>query len=79
MVPARGSHAIAWNSRDPGPGVRKICQVGCIACKICEKKFPDSGCTVINFLSEIDYAKPMTQIADAAAACPTKCIVEAKQ
>jgi Na+-translocating ferredoxin:NAD+ oxidoreductase RNF subunit RnfB len=78
MIPARGSHAIGCNSRDKGAVVRKICQVGCIACKICEKKFPESGCTVIDNLSEIDYDKPMVQIADAAAACPTKCIVEAK-
>lgn len=78
MIPARGSHAIACNSTAPGAVVRKICQVGCIACKICEKKFPDSGCTVVNFLSEIDYGKPMTQIGEAAAACPTKCIVEAR-
>ena len=78
MVPERGTHAIACNSNDPGPVVRKICKVGCIACKICEKKFPDSGCTVVNFLSEIDYSKPMTQIGEAAAACPTKCIVEAR-
>ena len=78
MIPARGSHAIACNSHDKGAVVRKICEVGCIACKICEKKFPESGCTVIDFLSEIDYSKEMTQIADAAAACPTKCIVEAR-
>lgn len=78
MIPAGGSHAIACNSHDPGPVVRKICEVGCIACKICEKKFPDSGCTVVDFLSEIDYEKPMTHIAGAAQACPTKCIVEAR-
>ena len=78
MIPARGSHAIACNSNDPGGKVRKICQVGCIGCKICENKFPESGCKVVNFLSEIDYANPMTQIVQAAKACPTKCIVEAK-
>ena len=78
MIPARGSHAIGCNSHDKGPVVRKICSVGCISCKICEKKFPESGCTVIDFLSEIDYSQPMTQIAEAAEACPTKCIVEAR-
>ncbi|MFA5569848.1 MAG: RnfABCDGE type electron transport complex subunit B [Sphaerochaetaceae bacterium] len=77
MIPARGSHVVACNSHDRGPVVRKICEVGCIACNICERKFPDSGCVVANFLSEIDYSRPMTQIAEAAAACPTKCIVEA--
>jgi len=32
----------------------------------------------VDFLSEIDYEKPMTHIAGAAQACPTKCIVEAR-
>ncbi|MGI6432841.1 MAG: RnfABCDGE type electron transport complex subunit B [Sphaerochaetaceae bacterium] len=77
MIPARGSHAIACNSNDRGPVVRKICEVGCIACNICERKYPESGCTVKNFLSEIDYGTPMTQIEEAAEACPTKCIVKA--
>jgi len=78
MIPARGSHAIACNSYDTGGVVRKICSVGCIGCKICERKFPESGCTVTNFLSDIDYSSPMTQIVEAAEACPTKCIVEAR-
>ncbi len=77
MIPASGSHAIACNSNDAGGRVRKICSVGCIGCKICENKFPESGCKVVNFLSEIDYAKNMSQIEGAAEACPPKCIVKA--
>ncbi|MDC7246272.1 MAG: RnfABCDGE type electron transport complex subunit B [Sphaerochaetaceae bacterium] len=78
MIPYRGSHAVACNNHDKGAVVRKICSVGCIACKICERKFPESGCTVSDNLSSVDYAKETAQIADAAAACPTKCIVTAK-
>lgn len=77
MIPASGSHAIACNSNDTGARVRKICSVGCIGCKICENKFPASGCKVVNFLSEIDYSTSMEQIEGAAEACPTKCIVKA--
>ncbi len=78
MIPARTSHAIACNSNDKGPFVRKVCSVGCIGCMICERKYPESGCVVTNFLAQIDYERPMTQIAEAAEACPTKCIVVAK-
>ncbi len=78
MIPYRGSHAIACNNHDKGAVVRKICSVGCIACKICERKFPNSGCTVTDNLSQIDYEKDSDQIEDAAQACPTKCIVTAK-
>jgi len=78
MIPASGSHAIACSSNDAGGRVRKICSVGCIGCKICENKFPESGCKVVNFLSEINYNGNMSQIEGAAEACPTKCIVKAK-
>ncbi len=75
MIPARGSHAVACNSIDRGPVVRKICSVGCIGCMICERKYPESGCKVNDFLAKIDYSESMTQIVEAAEACPTKCIV----
>ena len=78
MIPYRGSHGIACNSLDSGPVVRKVCSVGCIGCKICERKYPESGCVVTNFLATIDYSREMSQIAEAAEACPTKCIVEAR-
>ena len=48
---------VACNSRDKGGIVRKYCTVGCIGCKICEKKSPEGGFWVENFLAEIDYSK----------------------
>lgn len=76
MIPLRATHAIACNNHDPGPVVRKICTVGCIACKICERKYPSSGCTVTNYLAAIDYDASMEQIGEAAQACPVSCIVQ---
>ena len=75
MIPYRGSHAVACNNHDKGGVVRKICSVGCIACKICEKKYPASGCVVTDNLSVIDYSLPSDEIEGAALACPTKCII----
>ncbi len=77
MIPYRGTHVVACNNRDKGAVVRKICSVGCIACKICEKKFPLSGCVVTDNLSVIDYSVSNEEIEGAAAACPTKCIIAA--
>lgn len=67
---------VACNNHESGAKVRKECQVGCIGCKICERKFPQSGCTVDNFLSSFDNGKPHDQIAEAAEACPNGCIVK---
>lgn len=79
MIPASATHVVACNNHESGAKVRKACSVGCIGCKICENKFPESGCKVVNFLSEIDYASAQTQIAEAAAACPQKCIISVKE
>ncbi len=75
MVPASAERVIACNNHESGAKVRKMCTVGCIACKICENKFPESGCKVVKFLSEIDYTVPHPQLDEAAQACPQKCIV----
>jgi len=54
MIPYDADYYVACNSHDKGATVRKICSVGCIACKICEKKFPDAGFVVTDFLSEVN-------------------------
>jgi ferredoxin len=48
-------YIVACNSTDKGALVRKYCKVGCIACKICEKKSPEGGYKVEDNLSRIDY------------------------
>lgn len=79
MIPASATYVVACNNHESGAKVRKACSVGCIGCKICENKYPESGCKVVNFLSEIDYSLPQTQIVDAAAACPQKCIIPVQE
>lgn len=76
MIPASASHVVACNNHESGAKVRSKCKVACIGCRICENKFPSSGCHVERFLSTIDYAKDHSQLAEAASACPQKCIVE---
>lgn len=76
MVYEDSEYVIDCNSHEPGGKVRKQCSVGCIGCKICETKFPESGCKVDRFLSTFDQAVPHSQIPEAAEACPTKCIIK---
>lgn len=66
---------VACNSRDKGAFVKRICPVGCIACKVCEKS---SGgvFTVKDNLAKVDYKKA-TQKTDWALCvekCPTNTI-----
>ncbi|NOY08557.1 MAG: RnfABCDGE type electron transport complex subunit B [Spirochaetes bacterium] len=68
---------VACNSLDKGKVVRKVCPVGCIACKICEKLAPELF-KIDDNLARLDtpklkendnWEKPLEK-------CPTKCIVK---
>lgn len=73
-VPYDADYIVACNNTDPPKLVRKYCKVGCIACKICEKKSPDGGFVVENNLSTIDYSATGDRTA-AAEKCPPGCII----
>jgi Na+-translocating ferredoxin:NAD+ oxidoreductase subunit B len=74
MIPYSADYIVACNSKDKGAITRKACKVGCIGCKMCDKKSPDGGFVIENFLSSIDYSKKGDR-KEAATACPSKCIV----
>lgn len=73
-IPYDADYIVACNNHDKGAAVRKYCGVGCIACKICEKKSPEGGYVVDQNLSTIDYAQQGDRSAGAEK-CPPKCIV----
>lgn len=73
-VPYSADYIVACNNTDGGKNVRKYCTVGCIACRLCEKKSPDGGYVVENNLSRIDYSYTGDRSAGAEK-CPPKCIV----
>jgi Na+-translocating ferredoxin:NAD+ oxidoreductase RNF subunit RnfB len=73
-LPHSADYLVACNSKDKGGKVRKYCKVGCIACKICEKKSPEGGYRIEDNLSRIDYQISGDR-SEGAEACPTKCIV----
>ncbi|MFH1407369.1 MAG: RnfABCDGE type electron transport complex subunit B [Candidatus Omnitrophota bacterium] len=63
--------AVACASLDKGAFVKKVCEVGCIACKICEKECP-CVFTIEDNLARIDYTKqaPDTNWGAAIEKCP---------
>jgi electron transport complex protein RnfB len=74
LMNADAPYVVDCSSHEKGAAVRKQCSVGCIGCGICEKKFPESGFVVDNFLSSFDPDKPHGQAEEAMAACPAKVI-----
>lgn len=78
LIDDNSEYVVKCNNHDSGAIVRKICEVGCIGCQICVRKFPESGCSMDGFLSVYDSSKPHSQIEEAANACPKNCIVKRK-
>jgi len=74
MIPYEADYFVACSSLDRGAQVRKYCTVGCIGCRICERKFSDSGFEVHDNLSYTLYDKEYSERKGAEEACPTKCI-----
>jgi RnfABCDGE-type electron transport complex B subunit len=76
MIPYSADKIVACNSTDKGAKTKKYCTVGCIGCKLCEKKSPEGGFQVSSFLATIDYTQKGER-GEAAQACPPKCIIAA--
>jgi Na+-translocating ferredoxin:NAD+ oxidoreductase RNF subunit RnfB len=75
LFPVSSEYVVACNSLDKGNIVRKVCEVGCIGCKICEKACPvDPPAIVVqDNLARFDY-ETCTNCGICFEKCPTKCI-----
>ncbi|MFH1710403.1 MAG: RnfABCDGE type electron transport complex subunit B [bacterium] len=74
-IPRSAKIAVNCSTKDKGAYVRKICKVGCIACKMCEKACAPGAITMRENLPVIDYNK-CTACLECVRVCPMKTIVE---
>lgn len=73
LIPATATQVVDCHSADPGAAVRKVCDAGCIGCKICEKSCPAGAVRVTDNLAVIDQSL-CTHCGTCAAKCPRKVI-----
>ncbi len=57
LIPFDAKHWVGCMSVDDGKNTRKVCDVGCISCKLCQKNCPAGAINVDNFMASIDYDK----------------------
>ncbi|MBE7030924.1 MAG: RnfABCDGE type electron transport complex subunit B [Ruminococcaceae bacterium] len=74
MVDADSRVFVGCSSRDKGAVVKTYCEVGCIGCKICEKKCEFGAISVVDNVAVIDPEK-CTNCGVCASACLKKIIV----
>lgn len=74
LIPYTQNYVVSCNNHDMGGQVRKICETGCIGCKICEVKFPNSGFKVTDNLATKQNIEDTDDTKAACETCPRKCI-----
>ncbi len=76
-VPYAADITVACSSKDPGRVLRNYCDLGCLACHICEKVCEYDAIRVIDGRAVIDYTKCVS-CGKCATKCPRKLIRDAK-
>lgn len=76
LVPAKATVHVLCSNPEKGPSVRKVCKVGCMGCRLCERNSGGREAghfTFDGFLAKVNYANPPTD-GQIAAKCPAKCM-----
>jgi Na+-translocating ferredoxin:NAD+ oxidoreductase RNF subunit RnfB len=77
LIPVKGEVYIGCSSHLPPKEVMRVCSLGCIACRRCEKACPEDAVKVVENLAVIDYDK-CTSCGKCIEACPRKIIFRRK-
>lgn len=75
FIPQKAGIYVACSNKDIGKKVREVCDVGCIACRICERNCPNGAFKVEENLARVDYDKCQLALV-CVEKCPTRCIKE---
>lgn len=75
-VPYEADITVACSSKETGGVLRKVCDIGCIGCKLCEKTCRHDAIHVVDNVAQIDYSKCVS-CSECAEKCPRGLISDA--
>ena len=75
LVPSSQRVFVECVNTDKGAMTTEVCEVGCIACRLCEKECPFDAIHVINNIAVIDFAK-CTNCGKCVNVCPRNIILQ---
>lgn len=74
LIPFNSTSHVPCSNTDKGAITRKICDIGCLGCRICEKVCEHGAVVIHHNLSQIDYTK-CVGCGKCVEKCPRKLIV----
>lgn len=78
LAPIKSKVHVRCSSKDPAVVVMKVCKVGCIECKQCEKACPVDAIHVVDNIAVIDYSKCIS-CGKCVPVCPRKIIEDTRK
>jgi Na+-translocating ferredoxin:NAD+ oxidoreductase RNF subunit RnfB len=73
MTPTDKQVHVRCRSRDKGPVVKRVCEIGCTGCTLCSKNCPENAIHMENLLAVIDYTN-CTNCETCVTICPQRTI-----
>ncbi len=76
LIPQTQEVFLGCNNKNAGPATRRICEVGCISCRLCTRRNPisEEGIKMDGKLPVVSYEK-LTSWSEANDICPRKCYI----
>jgi ferredoxin len=75
-IPYTADVTVPCNSKERGTVLRRVCEIGCLGCTVCQRTCQNNSVTVQENVAVIDYDK-CTNCGDCADKCPRKLIIDA--
>jgi Fe-S-cluster-containing hydrogenase component 2 len=76
-IPYSADVTVPCNSKERGTYLRRICEIGCLGCTVCQRACQNNSISVQDNVAVIDYSN-CVNCGDCADKCPRKLIIDSR-